>query len=190
MIAARLNYVALDRMDMKFAAKEVAKHMSRPVALDWVKLKRIARCLAGTPRYVERYEWQEFRGHLDAFADSDWAGDKVTRKSTSGGLFMLGGDLIKSWSSTQPIIALSSREPDLYATVKAASQATGLISMLGDFGLDISATVHAESPAYPLLTIADFHALKLKHIPHTAHGQRASTRGSGSAVRSAVWWLH
>ena len=72
-IAARLNYLALDRMDIQFAVKEVAKHMSRPVVLDWVKLKRLARYLAGKPWYVQRYEWQDLPGHLDAFADSDWA---------------------------------------------------------------------------------------------------------------------
>ena len=71
MIAARLNYLAVGRMDIKFAVKDVAKHMSRPVALDWVKLKRLARYLAGKPRYVQRYEWQDLPGHFDAFPDSD-----------------------------------------------------------------------------------------------------------------------
>ena len=146
-LAARLNYLALDRMDIQFAVKEVAKHMARPVALDWVKLKRLARYLAGKPRYVQRYEWQHFPSHLDAFADSDWAGDKTTRKSTSGGLLTMGGHLIKSWSSSQPTIALSSGEAELYAIVKAASQAAGLVSMLCDFGFNTSATVHTDSTA-------------------------------------------
>ena len=70
--------------------------MSRPVALDWVKLKRLVQYLAGKPRYVQRYERQELPGHFDAFAESDWAGDKLTRKSTSGGLLMLGAHLIQS----------------------------------------------------------------------------------------------
>ena len=121
--------------------------MARPVALDWVKLKRLARYLAGKPRYVQRYEWQHFPSHLDAFADSDWAGDKTTRKSTSGGLLTMGGHLIKSWSSSQPTIALSSGEAELYAIVKAASQAAGLVSMLCDFGFNTSATVHTDSTA-------------------------------------------
>ena len=40
------------------------------------------------------YEWQEYDGKMQAFADSDWA----ARKSTSGGLIMLGNHMIKSWS--------------------------------------------------------------------------------------------
>ena len=55
--------------------------MSRPVELDWIKIKRAARYLAGAPRYVQMYEWQDYDGHMHAFADSVWAGDQVTRKA-------------------------------------------------------------------------------------------------------------
>ena len=65
------------------AAKEIAKHVARPTVLDWKEIKRVARYLAGAPRYVQHYEWQEYDGHMHAYADSDWAGDKVTRKSTA-----------------------------------------------------------------------------------------------------------
>ena len=86
--------------------------MARPTVSDWKQIKRAARYLAGAPRYVQQYEWQDYDGHMDAYADSDWAGDKVTRKSTNGGLIMLGNHMIKSWSSSQPVIALSSGEAE------------------------------------------------------------------------------
>ena len=146
-IAARLNYLAQDRVDVQFAAKDVAKHMSRPAAMDWVKLKRVARYPAGAPRYVQTYAWQQPEIRVNAYADSDWAGHKVSRKSTSGGLLMIGGHLIKSWSSTQPVIALSSGEAELYALVNAASQAKGLCSLIADFGLETKITVHTDSTA-------------------------------------------
>ena len=78
-IAARLNYIALDRADIQYCAKDIAKHMARPVELDWAKIKRVARYFAGAPRYVQMYEWQEYNGQMQTFADSDWAGDRVTR---------------------------------------------------------------------------------------------------------------
>ena len=64
--------------------------------MDLAKIKRAARYLAGAPRYVQRYEWQEYDGTMQAYADSDWAGDRVTRKSTSGGIIMMGRNMIKS----------------------------------------------------------------------------------------------
>ena len=109
-LAARLNYLALDRADLQFAAKEISKYMSSPKDADWVKIKRVGRYLLGTPRYVQSFIWQDMPRELTTFADSDWAGDKVSRKSTSGGALMCGYHLLKSWSSTQPVIALSSGE--------------------------------------------------------------------------------
>ena len=146
-IAARLNYLAQDRVDVQFAVKDAVKHMSKPAALDWLKLKRVARYLAGAPRYIQNYAWQHPESLVNAYADSDWAGDKVSRKSTSGGLLMIGGHLIKSWSSTQPVIALSSGEAELYALVKAASQAKGLCSLMADFGFETQISVHTDSTA-------------------------------------------
>lgn len=49
-----------------------------------------------------------------------------TCKSTTGGLIKTGNHIIKSWSTTQTVIALSSGEAEYYALVKAASQALGL----------------------------------------------------------------
>ena len=59
----------------------------------------------------------------------------------------LGKHLIKSWSSTQSVIALSSGEAELYALVKGASQTLGLISMAGDFGITLNGRVHTDSSA-------------------------------------------
>ena len=78
------QYIEALQLDMQYSAKEIAKHMARPTPLDWTTIKQVGRYLVGAPRYVH------------TFADSDWAGDKVTRKSTSGELIMLGKHMIKS----------------------------------------------------------------------------------------------
>ena len=44
-IAARVNYLSLDRPDMQFAAKELCRMMARPTTGCWGKLKRLARYL-------------------------------------------------------------------------------------------------------------------------------------------------
>ena len=43
--------------------------------------------------------------------------------------------MIKGWSSTQNVIALSSGEAEFYAMVKAASQLIGLRTMMQDWGI-------------------------------------------------------
>ena len=60
---------------------------------------------------VFRYPWQR-AGTLEWHSDTDWAGCPKTRKSTGGVCLMLGAHLLKSWSSTQPSISLSSGEAE------------------------------------------------------------------------------
>ena len=57
-IAARLNYLSPDRMDIGFAVKEAARNMSKPLIGDWVKLNRIGRYLVGRPRPVSLFAGQ------------------------------------------------------------------------------------------------------------------------------------
>ena len=55
---------------------------------------------------------------IDSFVDSDLGGDKRTRKSTSGGVVMIAGGIIESWSKTQGPVALSSGEAEYYSMVR------------------------------------------------------------------------
>ena len=105
-MVARANNLAQDRPDIQFPTKEVCKCMSKPTRRCWVKLKRIARYLFEHPRAITKFKKG---GNLDVtkvYTDSDWAGCPKTRKSTSGCIVVLGG-VVKSWSSTQPSMALS-----------------------------------------------------------------------------------
>ena len=133
-VVARLNYLAMDRPDIQYATKEAAKRMANPRKPDWMLLKRIGRCLAGASRLVQTMKWQAGPLGLSTYIDSDWAGDKKTCKSTSGGMVFRGDHLIKSWSTNQQVVALSSGEAELYAQIKGAAQTLGVVSLGQDFG--------------------------------------------------------
>ena len=60
---------------------------------------------------------------------------------------MHGQHCIKTWSSTQAIIALSSGEAEYYGVVKAASVALGARSMMKDLGHEVSIIVHTDAEA-------------------------------------------
>ena len=100
------------------------------------RLKKLGRYLKGNPTLELQFVWQEYDGIILAFSGSDWAGDRVSRKSTSGGCLTVGAHLVKSWSNTQKIIALSSGEAELYSAVKAVSEMVGLRSLMRDLGYD------------------------------------------------------
>ena len=60
---------------------------------------------------------------------------------------MHGQHCIKTWSSTQAIIALSSGEAEYYGVVKAASVALGARSLMKDLGHEVSILVHTDAEA-------------------------------------------
>ncbi len=145
-VVARANYMASDRPELQFSAKEVCRWMSSPTEVSLNALKRLGRYVAGHRRLVYHYPWQVV-DRVDAYSDTDWAGCPKTRKSTSGGCLMLGKHLIKSWSSTQTSIALSSGEAEFYGVVKAGGVSLGFQSLLADIGVKVPIRVWTDSSA-------------------------------------------
>ena len=89
-LAARANYLSLDRPDIGCAAKECCRRMSAPTTQDWLALVRLVRYLVGQPRVVYHFPRQDEVREIRPFVDTDFAGCLRTRKSTSGGLAMKG----------------------------------------------------------------------------------------------------
>ena len=129
-LAASLNYFSLDRLDLMYAVKELMRRLSCPSEDDWQKLKRVARYLKTVPRLVMRFPWRPLSNTIRVYTDADHAGCLRTRKSTSGGVVVWGEALLKAWSRTQTLIALSSGESELAAVTKAAAEALGVQSVL------------------------------------------------------------
>ena len=170
--AARANYLAADRLDCQFAAKEVCRWMAKPTRAAWEALKRLCRYLVGLPRAVFHYKWQTV-DQVDVYTDTDWAGCPRTRKSTSGGCVILGTHPIKSWSSTQSSVALSSGEAEFNGVVRGAGVGLGYQSLLRDLGIDVGLRVWTDSSA--AIGICSRQGLgKLRHLDtHTLWVQQA-----------------
>ena len=161
-VVARANYLASDRPDIQFSAKEICRWMSSPTELALRALKRLGRYVVGHRRLVYKYPWQTVN-RIDAYSDTDWSGCPKTRKSTSGGCVMLGKHLIKSWSSTQASVSLSSGEAEFYGVVKAGGTCLGYQSLVKDLGYRLPVRVWTDSIA--TMGICGRQGLgKLRHI--------------------------
>ena len=146
-LAARLNYYALDRFDLLYPVKELMRVLSKPSEADMCRLKRAARYLISQPRMVIEYPWAPLSNLLTVYTDADHAGCLRTRKSTSGGVILWGKALVKGWSRTQSLIALSSGESELAAVAKAAAEGLGMKSVLNDFSHPVSIEIHSDATA-------------------------------------------
>ena len=174
--AARALYLSADRMDCQYVAKEVCRLMSKPTELGWAALKRLTRFLCGLPRMVYTYPWQTAT-HVEVYSDTDWSGCARTRKSTAGGVIMLGSHVIKTWSSTLGSVSLSSGEAEFYGVVKAAGMGLGYKSLLEDLGVSPPLRVWTDSSA--AIGVCTRQGLgRLRHLDtHTLWVQQAVRRG-------------
>ena len=146
-IAARLNYLAPDRMDIQYAVKEAARAMSAPKKKHWRMLHKIGRYLLGAPRMIIRFPWRVSQTMLTTFTDSDWAGCIRTARSTSGGIVTIGDHVIKTYSRQLKVVALSSAEAELYAMVAASAESLAIISYSRDLGHALGGEILTDSAA-------------------------------------------
>ena len=144
--AARLNYLGLDRSDIQYAVKEICQEMSRPTAWGRKKIKNVARYLVGAERVVWTFgEHEDEEMWIDVMVDSDWAGDLVTRRSTSGGMVVVGGVAVKHWSRSQRGRSLSSPEAEYYAMVTGSAEGLAVQAMAEEMGWKLKARVWTDS---------------------------------------------
>ena len=101
-----LQYVALDRMDVVFATKEVRSRTTSGKELGW------------TSRDCDKkYPYQGNASQIDCYTDADWAGDVPTRLSTTAGALMHGAHWLEGWSVSQKVRALSRAEENTRAAL-------------------------------------------------------------------------
>ena len=68
------------------------------------------------------------------YSDSDYAGDRDTRRSTSGNLFLLGDGAVMWYSKCQTSVALSTVEAEYMALSQATQEAVWLRRLLEELG--------------------------------------------------------
>ena len=93
------------------------------------------------------FQCQKNVDKLNVWSDTDWAGCKLTRKSTSGGVICLGYHILKSYSTTQSASAASPGEAEYYGLTKSASVAIGIRGMFGDLGVQVGIDLLTDASA-------------------------------------------
>ena len=137
--------------------------MGSPRVKDARRLVRLGKYLIDKLRYVTHYAYQERDESVNIWSDTDYAGCHETRKSTSGGVILSGKYLVRGWSSTQKVIAISSGEAEYYGMVRGGAEGFGTQSILMDMHVKCELKLHEDSSAAK--GIAERSGLgKIRHI--------------------------
>ena len=105
-LVGKLIYLSHTRPDISYAVGVVRRFMHLPQTSHMEAAMRILRYLKGTS---DKGVFYKKNGHQDliAYTDADWAGDRDSRKSTSGYFTLVGGNLVTWRSKKQKVVALS-----------------------------------------------------------------------------------
>jgi transposase InsO family protein len=123
------------RPELRFALSQLTKHMCNPGQIHWEAAKRVLRFLRGKPSDGITYTRGLPGGNqLQVYADSDWASDRDSRRSTGGHCAILNGGSISESCKKHTCVAHSSAEAEFMEASKAALQVVWLRRILAAFG--------------------------------------------------------
>ena len=133
-IIGSLLYLTASRPDIVFSVGMCARFQSCPKESHLKAAKRILRYLKGTEDLVLYYPSGD-SFDLVGYADADYAGYLVDRKSTSGMAHFLGSCLISWGTKKQNSVALSTAEAEYVAAASCCAQLLWIKQQLEDFGV-------------------------------------------------------
>jgi len=129
-----LLYLTASRPDIMFSVCLCARFQSDPKESHLTAVKRIFRYLVGTTNLSLMYKYTDSY-KLTGYCDADYAGDRVERKSTSGGCHFLRRNLISWASKKQNSIALSTAEAKYISAASCCSQLLWVKYQLEDYSM-------------------------------------------------------
>jgi len=130
-----LLYLAIcTRPDILFSVSKAARRTTNPNYEDWVMILKIFRYLKYTIDYGIKFTRNI---NIDIYADADYAGDKATRRSTSGFLISIGNAPTSWLSKLQHSVSTSTAEAEYYSLGECAKHCVWYINLLNELNYNV-----------------------------------------------------
>ena len=127
--------VSATRPDIAYATNYLSHFIDCYGITHWKATRRILRYLEYTKE--NGIMFQRNKNTVIGYADEDWGGNIVDRKSYSGFVFTLAGGAITWQSRKQLIVALSSTEAEYIALAEATKEGIYLRRLLNELGITV-----------------------------------------------------
>ncbi len=133
------------RPDTTNAVRLLSRYMDKATKFHMGGMYRVMQYLIGTKTLGITYD-NKRKMELEGYVDSDYASDKVERKSTTGYVVMLGGGAIQWKSQLQNTVSLSSSETEYKALSMCAAEISHLKRVRADMGItQNTVTIHEDN---------------------------------------------
>lgn len=130
-LVGSLLYLTVNtRPDLAYPVGVLSRFVANPQDAHWRAAKRVLRYIAGT---LDRgIVYQRGSPRIEAYTDSDYAGETETRKSTSGAVILMHGGAVLWRSKLQTVVAASTCEAEYIAAAAAAKEVLWVRKLLGE----------------------------------------------------------
>ena len=129
-----LLYLIASRLDISYSVGVCARYQANPKESRMTALKRIIKYVKTTTEFGVWYN-KDTSDVLAGYFDANWAGNANDRKSTSGGCFYVGNNLVSWMSKKQNSISLFTAEAEYIATGSCCTQLLWMQKLLHDYGI-------------------------------------------------------
>ncbi|CAM8908990.1 unnamed protein product [Rhodiola kirilowii] len=120
------------RPDLTFSISVLSRFMSNPGEKHWLAMKYLLKYMSGTKNIGLVFQNYDPNGRLVGYVDSDYAGNKDNRKSTTAFFYTWNGNCVSWKSQLQLIVTLSSTEAEYVAVTEAVKEALWLTGIVGE----------------------------------------------------------
>jgi Reverse transcriptase (RNA-dependent DNA polymerase)/Pol polyprotein, beta-barrel domain/Integrase core domain len=182
-IVGSLLYAALTtRPDIAYAVNELGRFNAQATQFHLTAAHHVLRYLAGTANRGLSFSLHGSPTDIkpEIFVDASWANDLETRRSTSGLVVKLNGNVVAWASKKQKTVALSSTEAEYMAASEAACEALWLRTWIHEvFRVEVPVAIHCDNQSAIALSKNDTFHQRTKHIDNRYH-----------FIRERVAWGH
>jgi hypothetical protein len=146
-LTCTLLYASQGIAEVQYALGFLTMDLKAPTVKSWERLKRVTKYLKAVIHEGVRFPARNAPSKLIVSTDSDWAGCKRTRKSTSCIVIQCGGCTLYTQSVGQSIHSQSSGEAEFYSAVSGVSAGLGLNYLLHLVGMAPKLELQLDSSA-------------------------------------------
>ncbi|XP_049382865.1 uncharacterized mitochondrial protein AtMg00810-like [Solanum stenotomum] len=134
-LVGKLNYLTVTRPDIAYAVSIFSQFMFEPTIKHWEALEQIL-CYFEGARGLDILYSDHGDTRIEVFADVDWAGSRIDRRSTTSYCIFVGENLVSRRSIKQTVVSRSSTEFEYRAMVKSTSELLWIHHLLVEIGLN------------------------------------------------------
>lgn len=170
LIGSLMYLCTTTRADLMYSVSYLSRVLDRPTTQAWKAGKRVLRYLQQTKEMGLTYKRiNSVKLKLNAYADANWATDKLDRKSISGSVIFFQGNAINWFSRKQNCIALSTAEAEYIAAAATAQDLINLKGIINEFNLTAEATLLCDNQSAILMSKTQENLKRSKHIDIKFH---------------------